>query len=127
MEPFPFTERIGEIFPRCHAVLMRAGALSVAEAALFGRPCLLIPYPFAADRHQERNAEEFCASGGGIWMRQDEASPDRVMEALAAWARDPEQLRRAGGAAARFARPGAAEAILRSALAELGRETSGRV
>ena len=127
VEPFPFTERIGEIFPRCHAVLMRAGALSVAEAALFGRPCLLIPYPFAADRHQEKNAEEFCASGGGVWMLQEEASPDRVMEALAAWAKHPDRLRSAGEQAARFARPGAANAILRSALAELGREAVGRV
>lgn len=127
VETFPFTERIGEWFPRCHAVLMRAGALSLAEAALFGRPCLLVPYPFAADRHQEMNAEEFCAGGGGLWMRQEETSPDGVLEALEKWGKDPETLRRTGERAARRARPGAAEAIVRAVLAELGRGESGRV
>lgn len=127
VEPFPFTDRIGEWFPRCHAVLMRAGALSLAEASLFGRPCLLVPYPFAADRHQEGNAEEFCALGGGAWLRQEEASPERVWEILSSWRRDPGALRRAGERAARFARPDAAEAIVRSVLAELGRGEAGRV
>ncbi len=127
VEPVPFTDRIGEWFPRCHAVLMRAGALSLAEAALFGRPCLLVPYPFAADRHQERNAEEFCAMGGGLWMRQEESSPDRVRKALESWASDPEALRRTGERAARFARPGAAESIIRSVLAELSPKEADRV
>lgn len=127
VEPIPFTDRIGEWFSRCHAVLMRAGALSLAEAALFGRPCLLVPYPFAADRHQERNAEAFCSGGGGFWMRQEEASPDRVLNVLEAWAKDPETLQRAGERSARFARPEAAGAIVRSVLKELGRGEAGHV
>src|SRR3989304_1175380 len=69
VDPFPFTDRIGDWFPRCHAVLMRAGALSIAEAALFGRPCVLVPYPFAADDHQAGNARGVCASGAGGWVR----------------------------------------------------------
>jgi len=127
VEPFPFTDRIGEWFPRCHAVLMRAGALSLAEAALFGRPCVLIPYPFAADRHQESNAEEFCAAGGGVRVPQEEASPDRIWRVLSAWAEDPDALRMAGERAARFARPDAAGSIVRSVLEVLGYREGGRV
>lgn len=127
VEPFPFTDRIGEIFSRCHAVLMRAGALSIAEAALFGRPCVLIPYPFAADRHQERNAEEFCSGGGGIWMRQDEASVAGVRGALARWAGDPVLWKTAGDQAARFSRPDAASVIIREAWREMGRGAAGDV
>jgi len=127
VEPFPFTDRIDGWFPRCHAVLMRAGALSLAEAALFGRPCILIPYPFAADRHQEVNAEEFCSAGGGIWIRQEEASPDRVWNALSIWAESPSALRIAGERAARFSRPEAAGFIVRSVLAELGYGGPGHV
>ena len=119
VEPFPFTERIGEVFARCHAVLMRAGALSLAEASLFGRPCVLIPYPFAADRHQERNAEEFCAGGGGILIRQENASVERVRKALSLWERDPEKRETAGEGSAAFSRPDAAAEIIRSALGEI--------
>lgn len=121
VEPFPFTDRIGDVFSRCHAVLMRAGALSIAEAALFGKPCVLVPYPFAADGHQVRNAEEFCAGGGGVWMRQEEASDDAVLARLAAWAQDPGKARAAAEAAARFARPDAASDAVRIALREIGK------
>lgn len=121
IEPFPFTERIGESFERCDAVLMRAGALSIAEASLFGKPCILIPYPYAADRHQERNAREFCAGGAGVWMRQEEATGDRLLETLAAWAADAGLRAAAGAAAEAFSRPGAAEGIVRSALGVIGK------
>lgn len=125
VETFPFTERIGEVFTRCHAVVMRAGALSIAEAALFGKPCILIPYPHAADRHQERNAEEFCAAGGGLWIAQDEATEERILEPLLAWAADPRRRAAAAGASAGFSRPDAAERIIRSALRQIGK--AGRV
>lgn len=127
VEPFPFTDRIAEAFARCHAVLMRAGALSIAEAALFGKPCVLIPYPFAADRHQEKNAEEFCAGGAGVVSRQEDASADRVLAALDAFAADRALRTAAGEAAARFARPDAAERIVRSALEQIGKREASRV
>ena len=121
IEPFPFAERIGDAFARCHAVLMRAGALSLAEAALFGRPCVLIPYPFAADRHQEKNAEEFCAAGGGIWIRQEEASAETVGKVFSLWAEDPAGRKAAEEGARAFSRPDAARRIMREALLEMGR------
>ncbi|MBI5420222.1 MAG: undecaprenyldiphospho-muramoylpentapeptide beta-N-acetylglucosaminyltransferase [Deltaproteobacteria bacterium] len=127
VEPFPFTDRMAEEFDRCHAVLMRAGALSIAEAALFGKPCVLIPYPFAADRHQEKNAEEFCAAGAGVFLRQEEATAERVLAALDAFAADPARRTAAGEAAARFSRPDAALEIVRSALAQLGKREASRV
>lgn len=127
VDPFPFTERIGEVFARCHAVVMRAGALSIAEAALFGRPCILIPYPHAADRHQERNAEEFCATGAGVWMRQDEATEEKVLEALLLWSSDPRRRGAAANAAAGFSRPDAAAQIVRSALRRIGKGEALRV
>ncbi|HSL91048.1 MAG TPA: undecaprenyldiphospho-muramoylpentapeptide beta-N-acetylglucosaminyltransferase [Candidatus Limnocylindrales bacterium] len=121
IEPFPFTDRIGEVFARCDAVLMRAGALSIAEASLFGKPCILIPYPHAADRHQEKNAREFCAGGAGVWMRQEEATGERILSTLISWAADPEGRAAAGEAAVRFSRPDAAAHIVRSALREIGK------
>jgi len=113
IEPFPFTDRIGDVFARCDAVLMRAGALSIAEASLFGRPCILIPYPHSADRHQEENAREFCAGGAGVWMPQEEATAERILSAISSWVADPGGRAAAGEAAARFSRPDAAAHIVR--------------
>jgi UDP-N-acetylglucosamine--N-acetylmuramyl-(pentapeptide) pyrophosphoryl-undecaprenol N-acetylglucosamine transferase len=120
IEPFAFTDRIGEIFARCDAVLMRAGALSIAEASLFGKPCILVPYPFAADRHQEKNAREFCGGGAGVWMPQEEATAERILRTLSSWAADAEGRLAAGKAAEGFSRPDAAARIVRSALLEIG-------
>ncbi len=44
-------------------VIGRAGATTVAELAIAGKPALFIPYPFAADNHQEINAQEMADAG----------------------------------------------------------------
>ena len=44
-------------------VVGRAGALSIAEITARGLPAILIPYPYAAENHQEKNARG--ARGGG--------------------------------------------------------------
>ncbi len=116
VEPFPFTDRIGDLFPRCHAVLMRAGALSIAEAALFGRPCVLVPYPLAADDHQAGNAREFCASGAGVWLPESEATEEALWSALWRLGGDRVARERAAAAAVSFSRPFASVDAVRAAL-----------
>jgi UDP-N-acetylglucosamine--N-acetylmuramyl-(pentapeptide) pyrophosphoryl-undecaprenol N-acetylglucosamine transferase len=125
VETFAFTDRIGDWFQRCHAVMMRAGALSIAEAALFGRPCVLVPYPFAADDHQAGNAREFCASGGGEWLPEAEATEEALWSALWRLGGDPAARERAGAAAASFSRPDAASDAIRAALHLSGRIPGG--
>ncbi len=121
VEPFAFTGRIGEMFPLCHAVLMRAGALSISEAALFGRPCVLVPYPYAADDHQAGNAREFCASGAGVWMAEGEATGEALRASLWSLAGNREARARARAASLSFARPDAAFDAVRRALSLSGK------
>jgi UDP-N-acetylglucosamine--N-acetylmuramyl-(pentapeptide) pyrophosphoryl-undecaprenol N-acetylglucosamine transferase len=120
VEPFPFTGQIGEMFPRCHSVLMRAGALSIAEAALFGRPCVLVPYPYAADDHQAGNAREFCEAGGGTWIAEAEATAEALWSSLLSLSGDRVARDKARGASLSFARPDAALDAVRKALALCG-------
>ena len=116
VEPFAFTDQMGEMFPRCHAVLMRAGALSISEAALFGRPCLLVPFPRAADDHQTGNAREFCATGAGTWMAEADAASETVRKSLWSLAGDRNAREKARAASLSFARPDAAVETIRRAL-----------
>jgi UDP-N-acetylglucosamine--N-acetylmuramyl-(pentapeptide) pyrophosphoryl-undecaprenol N-acetylglucosamine transferase len=95
---------------------MRAGALSIAEAALFGRPCVLVPFPFAADDHQSGNAREFCATGAGAWLPEVEATEEALWATLWNLGGDREARERAGAAAVSFSRPGAAVEAIRAAL-----------
>jgi len=92
------------------------GEFLVAEAALFGRPCVLVPYPFAADDHQAGNAREFCASGAGTWLPEGEATEEALWSALWNLGGDRVARERAGAAAVSFSRPFASVDAVRTAL-----------
>ncbi|WP_455478182.1 undecaprenyldiphospho-muramoylpentapeptide beta-N-acetylglucosaminyltransferase [Bartonella sp. B10] len=59
-----FFEDMAERMARSHFILSRAGASSVCEIAIIGRPSLLIPYPHALDHDQAANADLLSAVGG---------------------------------------------------------------
>ncbi len=55
-------------------VICRAGASSLAELARLGKPAILVPYPHAAENHQEANARAFEQSGAAVVLRDNELS-----------------------------------------------------
>lgn len=63
-----FSDDMPTLLSAADLVVSRAGAGSLAEIARCGAPAILIPYPFAADDHQARNAERFEEQGGGILL-----------------------------------------------------------
>ncbi len=67
-----FSDDMPTLLSAADLVVSRAGAGSLAEIARCRAPAILIPYPFAADDHQARNAEWFEEQGGGILL----ADPD---------------------------------------------------
>lgn len=65
VELSPFLDQMGECYKRAHLIISRAGASSVLEAALVGRPAIFIPYPHAMDNHQFYNAQQAVNVEGG--------------------------------------------------------------
>ncbi|MDY6987026.1 MAG: undecaprenyldiphospho-muramoylpentapeptide beta-N-acetylglucosaminyltransferase [Thermodesulfobacteriota bacterium] len=61
----PFIDDMARAYHSCDLVICRAGASTVAELAALGKPALFIPFPFAANNHQELNARYVAARGGG--------------------------------------------------------------
>ena len=70
-----FHHRMAEAYSAADLVVSRAGAASLGEISQFGLPSLLIPFPFAADQHQHRNAEAFRAAGAAEMIEEKEAEP----------------------------------------------------
>lgn len=62
----PFTDRVGTLLSAADLVLGRAGAGTIAELVRCETPAILIPYPHAADNHQQANAAYFEQQGGGL-------------------------------------------------------------
>ena len=60
-------------------VVGRAGALSIAEFTARGLPVILIPYPHAAENHQEKNAKVLEEAGAARVIRDSELNGERVV------------------------------------------------
>jgi UDP-N-acetylglucosamine--N-acetylmuramyl-(pentapeptide) pyrophosphoryl-undecaprenol N-acetylglucosamine transferase len=93
-------------------VIGRAGATTVAELAIAGKPAIFIPYPFAADNHQELNAREMAEAGAALMFRQSELTANLLADALRPLLDDPARRRTMGAAMKALARPGAAAAVI---------------
>jgi UDP-N-acetylglucosamine--N-acetylmuramyl-(pentapeptide) pyrophosphoryl-undecaprenol N-acetylglucosamine transferase len=92
-------------------VICRAGALTIAELAAAGVGAVLIPYPYAADDHQAKNAASFAANGAGIVIPEHELSAARLAAALSGLVGDATELLRLAELARAQARPQAAETL----------------
>lgn len=77
----PFFADVAQRLAAAHLVIARAGASTVAELAVAGRPAILVPLPGAIDDHQSANAR---ALAGAIVMRQPDFAADALAHAIAA-------------------------------------------
>ncbi|MDQ6664145.1 MAG: undecaprenyldiphospho-muramoylpentapeptide beta-N-acetylglucosaminyltransferase [Acidobacteriota bacterium] len=96
-------------FEAADLIVCRSGAGAVAELAAAGKPSILIPFPFAADQHQLRNAEAFEKAGAARLVLDREWTGEKLFEIASALAKQPETLENMGKAARNLARPGAAQ------------------
>jgi UDP-N-acetylglucosamine--N-acetylmuramyl-(pentapeptide) pyrophosphoryl-undecaprenol N-acetylglucosamine transferase len=91
-----------------HLVIGRAGASTVAEAMVVGRPAILVPLPHAIDDHQTANAQALDAAGGGWLIPQDRFTVELLASRLTDLFEMPATLRAAAGAAKSVGVPDAA-------------------
>lgn len=92
-----------------HLVIARAGASTIADISVAGRPAILIPLPSAADDHQTANARELATVGGARSIRQDNFTPQELAKQMQKLALDPKALINAAKRSYGVGRPHAAE------------------
>jgi len=108
-EIVPFIADMPAAFAAADLVVCRSGAGAVSELAAAGKPSILVPFPFAANDHQTRNAEAMQREGAARMIADAEMSGRKLFDAVAELAAGAGVLERMGAAARRLARPGAAE------------------
>jgi UDP-N-acetylglucosamine--N-acetylmuramyl-(pentapeptide) pyrophosphoryl-undecaprenol N-acetylglucosamine transferase len=107
----PFIKDMGDKFAAAHLVISRAGASTVTELEIVGRPALLIPYPYAMDDHQTANANEIAASGAGWMLPEAGLTAEMLAAKITELANAPAVLSDAAAKAADLGRPRAAAAL----------------
>jgi UDP-N-acetylglucosamine--N-acetylmuramyl-(pentapeptide) pyrophosphoryl-undecaprenol N-acetylglucosamine transferase len=105
----PFIQDMPAAFAAADLVVCRSGAGAVAELAAAGKPSILVPFPFAADDHQLRNAQAFEQAGAARLLLDRDAGGESLFREIASLASGPGLLESMGEAARRLAHPGAAE------------------
>ncbi len=111
-EAAAFIREVAAWMGRAHLVVCRAGASSLAELAATGRAALLVPYPFAANNHQEYNARFFEEAGAAEVILNQDLTGDLLAAKIREYIEDPEILRRREAASQSLARPNAARDIV---------------
>jgi UDP-N-acetylglucosamine--N-acetylmuramyl-(pentapeptide) pyrophosphoryl-undecaprenol N-acetylglucosamine transferase len=99
-------------FTEADLVICRAGATTSAELIAAGKAALMIPFPFAADDHQRKNAEALEAAGAIKMILQQNLSGERLTQEIGMLVREPEKVTAMEEASRKLARGDAAAAAV---------------
>ena len=107
-EVAPFFSDLPERMARAQLVVSRAGASTVLELSIIGRPAILVPLPHALDDDQGHNAGILVEAGGAIMRRQQDGfDAEALAQELSDLLQAPEQLSAMAAAAKSVGKPGA--------------------
>ncbi len=107
----PFFGDVADQLVAAHLVIARAGASTVAELAVAGRPAILVPLPGAIDDHQSANALALQHAGAARVIPQPAFTPDALTALLTELLADPVGLTGAAVAARTQAKADAASRL----------------
>jgi UDP-N-acetylglucosamine--N-acetylmuramyl-(pentapeptide) pyrophosphoryl-undecaprenol N-acetylglucosamine transferase len=108
-------------FAEADLVICRAGATTTAELIAAGKASIMIPFPFAADDHQRKNAEALQAAGAATVILQQDLSGERLAKEISDLAQAPERVGRMEEASRKLAHGDAAASAV-----ELIKELAGQ-
>jgi UDP-N-acetylglucosamine--N-acetylmuramyl-(pentapeptide) pyrophosphoryl-undecaprenol N-acetylglucosamine transferase len=106
-----FCHRMELAYQIADLALARSGASTLAELGYFGVPSILVPYPFAADDHQTKNAAIFHDSGAGLLIKESELSTEKLTGTVRSLLTDDARRLAMKAAALKMAHQHAAEGI----------------
>lgn len=108
----PYFQEMGLAYSVADMAISRAGAVALSELQAAALPAILIPFPFAADDHQMKNARALEATGAAVVFDQNDLTPARLAAVVGELLGDEARLAGMQAAARREARPDAAGRIV---------------
>jgi UDP-N-acetylglucosamine--N-acetylmuramyl-(pentapeptide) pyrophosphoryl-undecaprenol N-acetylglucosamine transferase len=108
----PFIDEMAPCYREAHLAICRAGAATITELCAWGRASIMIPYPYAADDHQRKNAEVLVRQGAGRMIPDAELSGERLSHEILLLYHDRQALREMEKKAVALGQPAAAARIV---------------
>ena len=97
--------------------IFRAGATGLAELTARGIPAILVPYPYAAENHQEHNAQALVDAGAARMILNRDLTAQSLGSVLTELLSQPDKLQQMAAASRKLGRPQAAQTIADMVLA----------
>jgi UDP-N-acetylglucosamine--N-acetylmuramyl-(pentapeptide) pyrophosphoryl-undecaprenol N-acetylglucosamine transferase len=110
-EVYKFIDDMPGTFARADLLVCRSGASTVGEITAAGKPAIFVPFPRAADDHQNVNARALERAGAAVVVEESNLEAAYLVETVAALLNDPQRLRAMSAAAKSLAHPHAVEEI----------------
>lgn len=107
-----YIDNMMDDFAAADLVICRAGATTTAELIAAGKASIMVPFPYAADDHQRKNAEALQSAGAARMIVQQELSGERLVKEIEALANEPQRIDSMEDASRRLARGDAAVAAV---------------
>jgi len=118
----PFIEEMGAAYGEADFVVTSAGGATLAELAVYGPPCLLVPLGAASEDHQRANAEVYAAATGVPWVTEGDWDAHALAGLLHEILGDPQRWRSLLRGLRSYARPAAAQTMVEDLLDLAGAE-----
>ncbi len=110
-EVHKFIDDMPAMFARADLLVCRSGASTVGEITAAGKPAIFVPFPRAADDHQNVNARALERAGAAVVLEESKLEPATLVETIAGLMRDESRLQSMSAAARGLAHPRAVEEI----------------
>lgn len=104
----PYLDPIYDYLRIADTVLCRSGASTVAEITVFGIPAVMVPFPYATDDHQRKNAEYLAKNGAGFCLHEKETTAEKMAETVIGLLRNQNQRKEMSARSKELGQPEAA-------------------
>lgn len=111
VRPTVFIERMDLAYAAADIVISRAGAMSISELALVGKPVVFVPLPTAAEDHQTKNAQSLVDENAAVMVKND-ATEEKLLPVVFNLLKDNKKMADMSENISKFAKPNAAEDIV---------------
>ncbi len=111
-EVHPFIDDMSAVYRRADLVVCRAGATTLAEVMVAKKASILVPFPYAADNHQEVNAQTMVDAGASKMLIEAQLTGEKLAQEIRALYEDRDLIQRMEQAASLTGRPEAAREIV---------------
>ena len=107
-----YVDGMGDLIAASDLIVCRSGATTLAELSVLAKAMVLVPYPYATDDHQTRNADPFVEAGGALVVADADLDGPGFAEAVLGLLGDPGRRAEMARSTGSLGRPRAADSVL---------------